>query len=144
MKKFAKDEIAILLIDDNEKNLKDFHYILKNNGFYIVKANGGWEGMHALEVEEFHVMMVSMELRDMRGIEVSLLTRESFDKGELPILMYGDNFGNSDIDEAKESGANCVIHVSQVNDIIKRLKKLHELSEKYKAIKKEKSQKESA
>ncbi len=144
VKKYSKDEIAVLLVDDNEKNLKNFHYILKNNGFYVVKAESGFEALSTLEEEEFHAILMANTMELMQGSEVSMLVRESFNKGELPILIYDKDCEPEKTENAKSYGANDFLSLSDPNGIIKRLKSLYTLREKYLLAMKEKKGKKLA
>lgn len=131
VKKYSKGEIAVLLVDDDESQLKNFTYILKNNGFYVFHAQSGFEALHMLEGEDFHLMLVAHEMKMMKGDEVAMLTREVFNKAELPLVLYGEKFGSTDIEKSKSMGANDLMNKTQVNDILKRLKGLFELRNKY-------------
>lgn len=138
MKKFSKDQIAVLLVDDIDKNIKNCNYILKNNGFYVQTATNGWEALQFIENEEFHVLMVCDEINHMRYEEIIMLTRETFNKGDLPILVYSKEGDPSREDEVKAIGGNIFITNQNMNEVIKKLKLLYMVRQKFQEAKKAK------
>ena len=140
MRKAYKDDITVLLVDENEKFVEDTSLILKRNGCYVRNCANGFEAIHVLEREKFLVVVVSQDMVGMSGEEVTLLMREIYSKVEVPILMLVDNQDEENLAQAKEFGINDFSMKSNINETIKKIKKLakiHELvAEKLKNLRK--------
>ncbi len=127
MKKFSKDEIAVLLIDESEKQLKDFNTILTRNGLYIRTVESGLEALSVVEKERFHIVLIAREMVEMSGLETTMLLRETFRKDVLPIIIYSDDKSEAAVKEAKDFGANDYAFKGDVNDIIRKVRKWNQV-----------------
>jgi CheY-like chemotaxis protein len=59
----------ILVVDDDPLVCEAIEVCLQNQGFDITVANGGEEGIRALETSAFDVMLVDIFMPHMRGFE---------------------------------------------------------------------------
>ena len=124
MEKKSSDQISLLYIDDNLRQRKNLNYVLKNNGFHVHLADGGWHGLHLLEQEEYEAVLVSKDIKDMLGREVVLLIRNKHPKDTLPIVMIAKEKTKEEVLESVDSGVNEFLGLEDPNKLIRRLKKL--------------------
>jgi CheY-like chemotaxis protein len=59
----------ILVVDDDPMVCEAIEVCLQHQGFDVTVANGGEEGIRALETSEFDVLLVDIFMPHMRGFE---------------------------------------------------------------------------
>ena len=75
-----------LVIEDDENNMELITFILKSNGFEILKAHTGQSGFE-LAVEKLpDFIILDIQLPDMTGLEVLKKIRSSKADGSIPII----------------------------------------------------------
>jgi two-component system cell cycle response regulator DivK len=88
----------ILIIEDNEENLKLFSSILKLNGYKILEAKNGADGVRLAKTEIPHLILTDIEMPVMNGFEAfSILKSDSLTKNIPTIVITAmkvnkDNF----------------------------------------------------
>jgi len=86
----------ILVIEDNETNLYLMRFLLENNGFSVMEAKTGFQGVAVAEKENFDLILMDIQLPDIDGLEATRKIRASGTRAAVPILavtsyaMVGD------------------------------------------------------
>jgi DNA-binding response OmpR family regulator len=65
-----KDQIKLLLIDDEEGYVNVLANRLSKRNFYVKKTFSGTEAIQTLRKEDFDVAVLDLKMEDMDGIEV--------------------------------------------------------------------------
>lgn len=75
---------TILIVDD-EKEIRDFITIyLRNEGYKVLQAEGGEEGLELLKANEVHLIVLDVMMPKIDGIHMCMKVREI---AEMPIIM---------------------------------------------------------
>ncbi|WP_375200260.1 response regulator transcription factor [Bacillus sp. RS11] len=75
---------TILIVDD-EKEIRNLIAIyLKNEGFDVLEASDGEEGLNLLTKHKVHLIVLDIMMPNVDGIEMCMKVRE---KAEMPIIM---------------------------------------------------------
>ncbi|WP_106494633.1 response regulator transcription factor [Lentibacillus sp. Marseille-P4043] len=75
---------TILIIDD-EKEIRDLITIyLENEGYNVIQASNGEEGLDILRVNQVHLIVLDIMMPKINGIEMCIKVREI---AEMPIIM---------------------------------------------------------
>lgn len=75
---------TILIVDD-EKEIRNLIAIyLKNEGFDVLEASDGEEGLNLLKKHKVHLIVLDIMMPNVDGIEMCMKVRE---KAEMPIIM---------------------------------------------------------
>ncbi|KAA0796446.1 DNA-binding response regulator [Bacillus sp. JAS102] len=75
---------TILVVDD-EKEIRNLITIyLKNEGYKVLQAGDGEEGLHLLEENEVHLVVLDIMMPKIDGIHMCMKVRE---EKEMPIIM---------------------------------------------------------
>ncbi len=118
----------VLVIEDNEDNLRLVTYALKRAGYAVVAAASGEEGIElALRERPFFVLM-DINLPGIDGIEATKRIRASAADGKIPIIAITSYAMSGDRERIMASGCNGCIEkpidplavIDQIHEIIKR------------------------
>ena len=73
---FYAPDARILVVDDNEMNLKVFLGLLKNHGMQIDTAMSGKEGLEKMKKNAYHIIFMDYQMPEMDGVETLRKSRE--------------------------------------------------------------------
>ena len=111
----------ILIVEDNLDMRELLHLYLKSDGFTIVTAGDGREGLYMARAEDPDLILTDIHMPDLDGIEMvkQLRTQKKFK--ETPIIVL-TAFGHEERDRAIRAGANRAVDKptdleSLVNDV---------------------------
>ena len=76
--------IKILIVEDEEKLSRFIELELKHEGYEVVKANNGRNGLEIAEKGEVDLVLLDIMLPEINGLEVLRRLRRSSD---IPIIM---------------------------------------------------------
>ncbi|MCX5886401.1 MAG: response regulator [Proteobacteria bacterium] len=72
------DEVHILIVDD-EKIIRDgTEHVLKKEGYKVVTAKDGEEGLECLKSAAFHMLILDLMMPGMRGMDVLKLVQQQY------------------------------------------------------------------
>ena len=75
---------CVLVVEDDAEIRDGIGIYLKNQGYTVVKAANGREGLRALEENEVHLAIVDVMMPVMDGVTMVMKLREKYD---LPVIM---------------------------------------------------------
>ncbi len=81
------DQVNILIVDDEPKNLTVLETVLDDPGYRLVRAGSGSEALLALMADEFAVLVLDVRMPDMTGFELALLVKERKKTARVPIIF---------------------------------------------------------
>jgi DNA-binding NtrC family response regulator len=102
------DELAILVVDDNEDLLETFAMILKRRGFFVETAGNGASAVAKFENQNFDVALMDIVMPEMNGVEAFRKIKVK-QPGATIILMtaYSDQ---ELIQMARQEGVRYIVH----------------------------------
>jgi len=112
----------ILIVEDNELNMKLFFDILSYHGYEIIKAVDGVEGYEKLKNEIFDLIILDIQLPKMTGFQIlEKLKEESINLP--PIIIASACAMDEDKRKAKSFGIDDYITKPiDINNFIKTVK----------------------
>lgn len=115
------NELAILVVDDNEDLLETFSLILKRRGFHVETAGDGVAAVNRYKERDFDVTLMDIVMPEMNGVEAFRKIRE-MDPDASVILMTA--YSEEELIQiARSEGAHQVINkpirIDQLIDMIK-------------------------
>lgn len=82
-----KDSINILVVDDNQENLKVVSNILKEKGYKIALALDGNEALKILDEYKIDLILLDVMMPDMDGITVCKTLKQNESLSEIPVIF---------------------------------------------------------
>lgn len=101
-----KENIAVLLVEDNEVNQLLAKTLLRKNNMEFAIANNGSEALEVLEHQRFDVVLMDVQMPVMDGYEATRAIRERLKMKELPIIAMTANAMDGDREQCLEAGMN--------------------------------------
>jgi DNA-binding response OmpR family regulator len=95
----------ILVVDDNLDTRELTHLHLTTEGFVVVVASDGREGLYMAVAEQPDLIITDLSLPELSGIELVKQLRAQPELDNVPILVL-TAFGNEEMDEAIRAGAH--------------------------------------
>ncbi|MBZ0263194.1 response regulator [bacterium] len=95
---------TILVIEDNDNNLYLTRYILEHNGFNVIDAQNGIDGVKKAFNEKPDIIIMDIQLPDINGYEATKRIRESEIDGGIPIIALTSYAMTGDREKALEAG----------------------------------------
>lgn len=74
----------ILVVEDDKEILDGIAIYLKNQGYKVLKASNGMEGLDIIQNEEIHLAIVDIMMLKMDGLTMTMKLREHY---EFPVIM---------------------------------------------------------
>jgi two-component system cell cycle response regulator DivK len=96
----------VLVIEDNENNLKLITFILKKHGYETIEATSGREGIDLAQQGKPDFILLDIQLPDMDGIEVLKAIRASEADGDIPIIAVTSYAMSGDRERLLAAGCN--------------------------------------
>jgi two-component system cell cycle response regulator DivK len=76
----------IVIIEDNEKNRKLARHILEHEGYRILEAEGGEEGVRLVKAHRASLVLMDIRLPDIDGIEALRRLRDDPVTSAIPVM----------------------------------------------------------
>ena len=113
---------TILMIDDEGNSRKMAKLLLEREGFRVITAANGEEGLMLAKVEQPNVILLDVMMPKMNGYEALKRLREDEDTHRIPVIMVTARGTEHDIATSFRLGA--VFHIGKPYEIKDLLQKL--------------------
>ena len=115
----------VLIVEDNELNMKLFHDLLDAQGYQTLQTR---EGLQALALAREHrpdLILMDIQLPEISGLEVTKWLKEDADLASIPVVAVTAFAMKGDEERIREGGCEAYISkpisVSHFLDTIRRL-----------------------
>jgi two-component system, sensor histidine kinase len=95
----------ILLVEDNEMNRLVANIILQQYGATITEAMNGAEAIDALQLSDFDLVLMDVQMPVLDGREATRIIRQNYNK-TIPIIALTANAVKGDMEKCLETGMN--------------------------------------
>jgi CheY-like chemotaxis protein len=98
--------VTVLLVEDNEANIKTFSRYLSTKGYRVVIARDGREALVRAREERLDVILMDIQLPGIDGLEVTRRIRADAMLTAIPIITLTARAMRGDRERCLEAGAN--------------------------------------
>jgi CheY-like chemotaxis protein len=112
----------ILIIEDNEENLNLFSSILKLNGYKILEAKNGVDGVRLAKSEMPNLILTDIEMPVMNGFEAFRILKSDSITKNIPTIVITAMKVNKD-NFIKFGFIDYIAKPIRLNDFLKTIKK---------------------
>ena len=114
----------ILVIDDNPDTRDLTHLHLTTEGFVVVVASDGREGLYMAVAEQPDLIITDISMPELNGIELVKQLKTQPELNNVPILVL-TAFGDAEMDQAIRAGAHRAmskpVHLDSLMDEVREL-----------------------
>ena len=100
---------TILIVEDNEKNMKLVRDILRHNGHETIEAPTGGEGVRLASEKKPDLILMDIQLPDIDGIEALRRIREARSLDAVPVIAVSASVMPDDHRKIIESGFDAFV-----------------------------------
>jgi two-component system, cell cycle response regulator DivK len=94
----------ILVVEDNEANMYLVTFILRKNGYEIIEARSGEEGLDLATRERPDLIIMDIQLPKIDGLETTRRIRQSEANDMIPIIALTSYAMTGDREKALQAG----------------------------------------
>ena len=111
-------EEKILIVDDDEAELKRDSDILTEVGYEVVGCRSGAEAMEYLHNNPVELVLLDVNMPEMNGYDVCLNIRKHFPLDDLPIIFLTNQENEASVTQGFQSGASDFVCKSAASDVL--------------------------
>lgn len=77
---------TVLIVEDNELNMKLFHDLLEAHGYHVLEARTGPEALKSATDHRPDLILMDIQLPEVSGLEVTQRIKENSELAEIPVI----------------------------------------------------------
>ena len=110
---------TVLVVEDNELNMKLFHDLLEANGYNIVQTRNGLEAIDLARSHRPDLILMDIQLPEVSGLEVTKWIKEDDDLRSIPVIAVTAFAMKGDEERIRQGG--CEAYLSKPISVSKFL-----------------------
>ena len=110
---------TVLIVEDNELNMKLFNDLLEAHGYSTLKTGSGIEAMELARAHRPDLILMDIQLPEVSGLEVTKWLKEDDDLKSIPIVAVTAFAMKGDEERIREGG--CEAYLSKPISVAKFL-----------------------
>jgi len=100
---------TVLIVEDNELNMKLFHDILAAHGYQTVQTRNGLEALELARSHRPAVILMDIQLPEVSGLEVTKWLKEDDDLRHIPVVAITAFAMKGDEERIRSGGCEAYI-----------------------------------
>jgi two-component system, OmpR family, alkaline phosphatase synthesis response regulator PhoP len=97
--------LKILVVEDNADSRNLLHFYFTSQGYQVVTACDGTEGLYMTKAEKPDVIITDLTMPNLDGVEMIKQVRSEAETSLIPVVVY-TAFGSELTEAAIQAGAN--------------------------------------
>jgi two-component system cell cycle response regulator DivK len=110
---------TVLIVEDNELNMKLFHDLLQANGFETIETRNGIEALDLARKHKPDLILMDIQLPEVSGLEVTKWIKEDDELKAIPVIAVTAFAMTGDEERIREGG--CEAYLSKPISVAKFL-----------------------
>ncbi len=103
------DKKTILIVEDNELNLKLFHDVLRAQGYDTLETRDGMEALELARSNHPDLILMDIQLPEVSGLEVTKWLKADSDLRAIPVIAVTAFAMKGDEERIREGGCEAYI-----------------------------------
>jgi two-component system, cell cycle response regulator DivK len=100
---------TILIVEDNELNMKLFNDLLAAHGYKTLQTNNGHDALKIARAEKPDLILMDIQLPEISGLEVTRMIKEDDDIKHIPVVAVTAFAMKGDAEKFKQGGCEAYI-----------------------------------
>ena len=100
---------TVLVVEDNELNMKLFHDLLEASGYNIVQTRNGLEAIDLARSHRPDLILMDIQLPEISGLEVTKWIKEDDDLRAIPVIAVTAFAMKGDEEVIRQGGCEAYI-----------------------------------
>lgn len=100
---------TVLIVEDNELNMKLFHDLLESKGYNILQTYDGMEALKIVRQEKPDLILMDIQLPEVSGLEVTKWIKEDDSLRHIPVIAVTAFAMKGDEEKILEGGCEAYI-----------------------------------
>ena len=109
----------VLIVEDNELNMKLFHDLLEAHGIDTVETNSGKEVVALAEEHAPDLILMDIQLPEISGLDVTKMLKQNEALREIPVIAVTAFAMKGDEEKIREGG--CEDYISKPTSVVQFL-----------------------
>jgi len=100
---------TVMIVEDNELNMKLFHDLLEACGYDILETRDGMEALKMAREKKPDLILMDIQLPEVSGLEVTKWLKEDDELREIPVIAVTAFAMKGDEEKIREGGCEAYI-----------------------------------
>ncbi|MDR3496165.1 MAG: response regulator [Ancalomicrobiaceae bacterium] len=100
---------SVLIVEDNELNMKLFHDLLEAHGYRTLQTRNGFEAMEIARAEHPDLILMDIQLPEVSGLEVTKWIKEDESLKSIPVIAVTAFAMKGDEERIRQGGCEAYI-----------------------------------
>ncbi len=100
---------TVLVVEDNELNMKLFHDLLEAHGYNILQTKDGMEALQLAREHHPDLILMDIQLPEVSGLEVTKWIKEDDNLSSIPVVAVTAFAMKGDEEKIREGGCEAYI-----------------------------------
>jgi two-component system cell cycle response regulator DivK len=100
---------TVLIVEDNELNMKLFHDLLEAHGYDTLQTKDGMEALKLARLHRPDLILMDIQLPEVSGLEVTKWIKEDDELRSIPIIAVTAFAMKGDEEKIREGGCEAYI-----------------------------------
>lgn len=110
---------TVLIVEDNELNMKLFHDLLEAHGYRTIQTRNGIEALDLARAHHPDLILMDIQLPEVSGLEVTKWIKEDDDLRSIPVIAVTAFAMKGDEERIRQGG--CEAYISKPISVAKFL-----------------------
>ena len=107
---------SILVVEDNELNMKLFHDLLEAQGYAVLQSRDGMEALKLARTHKPDLILMDIQLPEVSGLEVTKWLKEDENLRSIPVIAVTAFAMKGDEEKIREGG--CEAYISKPISVV--------------------------
>ncbi|WP_333824454.1 response regulator [Pinisolibacter sp.] len=100
---------TVLIVEDNELNMKLFHDLLEAHGYRTLQSRNGFDAMEIARGDRPDLILMDIQLPEVSGLEVTKWLKEDDDLKSIPVIAVTAFAMKGDEERIRQGGCEAYI-----------------------------------